>query len=247
MFEELISSISNFTPTMMLGLGFLIGIQHAFEPDHVAAIGTQLFKKTTGNHRKKNKLKTTLAKPSIVGIFWGAGHSTTLLIMSFIVYFFAIGINSKIFTNLELLVGFMLIFLGISAIWKKKVKISHRHPHQHSDGNLHFDSHEHNDDDHRHDHKSYLIGLIHGFAGSGSMVVLAISTLENMELALAFVFLFGLGSFIGMVSVSALLGVPFLLTSRLHFISKFFRYGTAIISLILGMHIIFEIGFLTSF
>lgn len=245
MFEEIISFIGDFTPALIMGLGLMVGIEHAFEPDHIAAVGTQLFKRKS-KHGLKNKLKNAFTKSSLIGIFWGAGHTTTLVTIGFLAYFFTLDITAEVFSDLELMVGVMLIFLGITTIWKNKFKIPHRHPHQHSDGNLHFDVHEHNDDDHKHEHKSYLIGLIHGLAGSGSLVALTAATLDNMEMALIFILLFGLGSIIGMIAISCLIGLPILLTDRVSHINRFFRYGTAIISFILGANILFEIGILNN-
>ena len=163
-----------------------------------------------------------------------------------IAYFFTINIQSEIFSGLELMVGAMLIFLGITTIWKKKLMFQHRHPHQHLDGILQYDVHEHNDSDHKHEHKSYLIGLIHGLAGSGSLIALAATTLDNVEMAFTFILLFGLGSIIGMIVVSGLIGLPILLTDRVHFINRIFRYGSAVVSLIIGANILFEIGILNN-
>ena len=246
MIEEIISSIGDFTPTLILGLGLMVGIEHAFEPDHIAAVGTQLFKRKSKTNGKINILKSTFTKSSIVGAFWGAGHTTTLVVIGCIAYFFTINIQPEIFSGFELMVGAMLIFLGITTIWKKKIKLQHRHPHQHSDGILHYDAHEHNDTDHKHGHKSYLIGLIHGLAGSGSLIALTAATLDNVEMALTFILIFGMGSVIGMIVVSGLIGLPILLTERVHFINRFVRYGSATISLIIGANILFEIGILNN-
>ena len=224
----------------------MVGIEHAFEPDHIAAVVTQLLKRKSKKNGKKNILKSAFTKSSLVGAFWGAGHTTTIVMIGCIAYFFTINIQSEIFSGLELLVGAMLIFLGITTIWKKKLMFQHRHPHQHLDGILQYDVHEHNDSDHKHEHKSYLIGLIHGLAGSGSLIALAATTLDNVEMAFTFILLFGLGSIIGMMVVSGLIGLPILLTERAHFINRFFRYGSAAVSLIIGASILFEIGILNN-
>ena len=181
-----------------------------------------------------------------MGAFWGAGHTTTLVVIGCIAYFFTINIQPEIFFGFELMVGAMLIFLGITTIWKKNLRFQHRHPHQHSDGILHYDAHEHNDTDHKHGHKSYLIGLIHGLAGSGSLIALTAATLDNVEMALTFILIFGIGSVIGMIVVSSLIGLPILLTDRAQFINRFVRYGSATISLIIGVNILFEIGILNN-
>jgi len=238
------SSIENFTPALIMGLGLMVGIEHAFEPDHMAAVGNQLFKRKSKKNTKKNILKTAFTKSSLVGVFWGAGHTTTLVMIGFIAYFSAISINPEIFSGFELVVGMMLIFLGITTIWRKKFRFHHRHPHQHSDGNMHFDAHDHNDSEHKHGHKSYLIGLIHGLAGSGSLIALAATTLDNVEMAMSFILLFGLGSIVGMIIVSSLLGLPILLTNRVSAVNRFLRFGTAAVSLIIGANILLEIGIL---
>ncbi|MFB5638282.1 MAG: sulfite exporter TauE/SafE family protein [Nitrosarchaeum sp.] len=240
-FEEALFYIGTFVPTLMLGL--VIGIQHAFEPDHMAAVGTQLFKNKSKNGIN-DIIKSTFTKSSIIGVFWGAGHTTTLVVIGLLSFFFTISIHDEIFSAFELLVGIMLIFLGITTVWKKKFTFAHRHPHQHSDGNLHFDAHDHNDSNHNHAHKSYLIGMIHGLAGSGSLVVLAAATLDSMEMTLTFILLFGIGSIIGMMLVSGLIGLPILLANRVSSINRVFRYVTAVISFIIGAKILFEIGML---
>jgi uncharacterized membrane protein YfcA len=246
LFEEIISSIGDFTPALILGLGLMVGIEHAFESDHIAAVGTQLFKRKSKTNGKTNILKSTFTKSSLVGAFWGAGHTTTLVVIGCIAYFFTINIQPEIFSGFELMVGVMLIFLGITTVWKKKIKFQHRHPHQHSDGILHYDAHEHNDTDHKHGHKSYLIGLIHGLAGSGSLIALTAATLDSVEMAFTFILIFGIGSVIGMTIIGGLIGLPILLTNRAHFINRFVRYGSATVSLIIGANILFEIGILSN-
>lgn len=228
-----------------MGLGLLVGIEHAFEPDHVAAVGTQLFKRKSKT-KKKNILKIAFTKSSLVGVFWGAGHTTTLVMIGFVAYFSTISINPEFFSGMELVVGSMLVFLGITTIWRKKFRFSHRHPHEHSDGNLHFDAHNHNDVEHKHGHKSYVIGLIHGLAGSGSLIALTATTLDNVEMAISFILLFGLGSIIGMIVVSSLIGLPVLLTNRFSGINRFIRFGTAAISLIIGASILLDVGILNN-
>lgn len=246
MLEEIASTLTDFTPSLMMGLGLIIGIEHAFEPDHVAAIGTQMIRKNKKND-SKNIFKSAFTRSSLIGAFWGAGHTTTLVIIGLVVYLFAITIQDEIFSSLEIVVGIMLVSLGISAIWNKKFfKFRHRHPHQHIDGNLHFDAHEHNDVNHKHEHKSYFIGLIHGLAGSGSLVAMTSATFGNIEMALSFIFIFGLGSIIGMILVSGLMGLPFVFANKTQHLNKLFRYITGAISLAIGFSVIFDIGIMHS-
>ena len=229
-----------------MGLGLAVGIEHAFEPDHVAAVSTQISKIKSQKTKAKDILKNTLTKTTILGSLWGAGHTTTLVMVGFLAYVLAINIQPRIFAALELGVGMMLIFLGIAVILNRNrfFRAKHRHPHQHKDGTIHFDEHDHRDSDHSHGHKSYLIGLVHGLAGSGSLVVLAATTLENPALMLGFILVFGIGSIVGMSVVSSIMGLPIALISRVSTIHRIFRYVAGSLSFVIGLSIIYEIGVL---
>ena len=245
LFYDLFFDIENLSPIFMVGAGVLLGILHAFEPDHIAAVGTQLIK--SKNYSKKNLITSTFTKSSLIGIFWGAGHSTTILTIGILSSFLAISIQTEIFSKFELIVGGMLILLGILTIKNKNfLKIKHKHPHTHSDGRTHYDVHDHNTSEHNHGHKSYLIGLIHGLAGSGSVIALTTIYFENIEISLLFFLLFGLGSIIGMSVVSGLIGLPFIFYSKTKLLNKLFRNITGLVTIILGLTIFFQIG-LTNF
>ncbi len=225
---------------LVLGLGLTIGLQHAFEPDHVSAISTQI-SKNKSQQSSRHLIKSAITKSSVLGAIWGAGHTTTLVIMGLVVYGLALSISQNLFSSFELVVGLMLLILGITTILNKKIlKIPHKHPHEHNDGTIHFEAHKH-DDTHRHSHKAYVIGLIHGFAGSGSLIVLTASTFGNIELALGFIVIFAIGSLIGMSVVSSLLGLPFLLSNKIPSIQKIFRYAAGAIALVIGSSIVYQI------
>lgn len=241
MFQELISGIENLTPALMVGLGLLLGVTHAFEPDHISSVGTQLIK--SKKYSTKNIVKSTFVKSSLIGIFWGAGHTTTIVTIGLLTSFLAITIQDELFSGFELIVGVMLIFLGITTIRNKKFfKIKHRHPHTHSDGHTHYDFHDHNNHEHNHEHKSYVIGLIHGLAGSGSVVALTVMYFDTLETSLMFFLLFGFGSIVGMSLIGGLIGLPFAFSSKTKFLNKLFRTITGIVSFIIGLSIFYQIG-----
>jgi hypothetical protein len=241
LFEEIITSVSDLTPALIMGLGLAVGIEHAFEPDHMAAVGTQLVKRKSKKTSLKSSVKYVFTQSSLVGVFWGAGHMTTITIIGFLVFFFALQIDNGIFSKLEFLVGVMLMFLGLSAILKKKFRLTHLHPHHHSDGKLHFDVHDHKGVEHKHTHKSYFIGLIHGLAGSGSLVAFTAFSFGNVNLAISFLMVFGIGSVLGMALVSGLFGLPFLFSEKIPSFNRLFRYCTSSISIVIGVNIIFNL------
>lgn len=242
--QEILEQIHTFTPALILTLGLAIGLEHAFEPDHVAAVTTQVSKQ---KHRKgsiKKIIKTGLSQSTLLGATWGAGHTTTLVIMGFVLFFLAVNIPQNIFLGLELAVGIMLIFLAITTFYNKKLfKLKHIHPHAHDNGTIHIHPHEHNGE-HKHTHKSYIIGCIHGLAGSGALVVLTASTLGTFENVLSFILIFGIGSVIGMTIVSGLIGLPFAFTNKIASANKILRLFAGTASLLIGASIIYEIGVL---
>ena len=244
--EEILEQIGTMAPVLVMGLGLAVGLEHAFEPDHVAAVSTQISRSKSSKKSGKQIFRESITKSSILGAIWGAGHTTTLVFMGLLVYALAITVQDQVFFGLEFGVGLMLIFLGITTILNKKIKFKHKHPHQHQDGTIHIDEHYHNDTDHKHGHKSYVIGLVHGLAGSGSLVVITAATLDNVGLVLGFVLIFGIGSMIGMSFVGGLMGIPIAFTNRITMVQKLFRYVAGVFSLLIGLNIIYEIGIISN-
>ena len=242
MIDEILNQIQTMTPALILTLGLAVGLQHAFEPDHVSAVTTQISKRKHKIQTVKQLIKEGTLKSSILGALWGAGHTTTLVIIGLLLFLFSINIPSNVFLGFEFIVGIMLVFLAVTTFSNKKLfKLKHTHPHVHSNGTLHTHPHNH-DVEHKHTHKSYLIGCIHGLAGSGSLVVLMASTLGDIETVLSFILIFGIGSIIGMTIISSLIGLPFALTSKFGATSKTLRYIACTASFLIGVNILYEIG-----
>lgn len=237
--QEILSQIGQMSPLLVIGLGLSVGLQHAFEPDHLAAVSTQISKLQSGTSTRR-MLKTGTMRSSMIGLLWGAGHTTTLILMGLLAYALTIRIEQNIFSTMELLVGAMLIFLSVNTLLNKNTILRHRHPHQHNDGTIHYDEHAHVDSDHKHKHRSYIIGCIHGLAGSGSLVVLTASTLSNIAMVLEFILIFGIGSLLGMTIISSIMGVPFVLTNKGARINKISRYVTGALSLAIGANIVYQ-------
>ena len=230
------------TSFTLLSFGLLFGLQHALEADHVSAISTQIIKTRIPEKSVRISLRLSFTKSSILGIIWGAGHTTTLVLMGVLVYFMAITIDEKIFDGLELTAATMIMILGATTIANKKIlRFRHRHPHKHSDGAIHFDVHDHVNSDHHHNHKSYLIGTIHGLAGSGGLFVLMGITFESFEMIFSFIFLFGLGSIIGMVLMAGLIGIPIGFSQKIPKIRQIFRYVAGIVSMLIGINITYAV------
>lgn len=243
MFEEILTQIQSLTPALVLTLGLVIGLKHAFEPDHIAAVSTQISIQKNNSQSLKQRIMEGAFKSSLIGAIWGAGHTTTLVLIGLLVYVLSINIPEVFFSGSEFLVGIMLIFLAFTTLSNKKLfKIKHMHPHTHEGSIIHTHPHEH-DGAHKHTHKSYLIGCIHGLAGSGALVVVTAAALNSIQEVLSFILIFGFGSVIGMVLVSSLIGIPFALSKKISSLSQTLRFVTAAVSLLIGCTIIYEVAF----
>ncbi len=201
--------------TGILLLGLVLGMQHALEADHVAAVSSLC----TGTR--------SVRRIAAHGAVWGLGHSLTLLIFAGAAVFLDLRFGDTLAQVLEGVVGVMLILLGgqvLLRLWRDRL---HFHSHQHADGRSHFHVHSHlgengghDPDRHVHSHASrlplrtLLVGMVHGLAGSAALVVLTASTVQDPVMGLLYVALFGLGSIAGMTVLSSLLAVPMAWTAQ---------------------------------
>lgn len=205
-------------------LGLLIGMQHALEADHLAAMAT-LFADKAGCRQLIKR-----------GISWGLGHTTTLLIMCSVVLFLDLAITPQFEAGVELFVGLMVLGLGLNLALTIKRKRIHAHRHEHAQGvqHLHIHSHE-NSENHQHEThhnphanktaafeqahtsltKPFTIGLVHGIAGSGALLLVVVATANSIIGAFSYVALFGLGSIGGMALLSLVVSYPLNILGRM--------------------------------
>jgi high-affinity nickel permease len=193
-----------------LALGFLLGVRHALDADHLAAVAAL----ASGERR--------LGRSMLLGTFWGAGHTTALLAAAVVVNIFRIAISPEIEGALEKGVAVMLMILGAHVLLRAVSGVRmHGHTHGH-DGVAHAHVHLHgaSDDSHTHHHllrlgrRPFLVGLVHGLAGSAALMLLALAAMPSPVAAVLYVALFGLGSTAGMLVISGLVGLPFALAAR---------------------------------
>jgi ABC-type nickel/cobalt efflux system permease component RcnA len=190
-----------------LGLGFLLGLRHALDPDHVAAMSSLV-------SQERGLLRSCLR-----GTVWGIGHTTALLAAGIAVLTFKLQIPPAVERGTEILVALVLIALGGHVLFRTLGAIRlHRHRHSHG-GTAHSHVHVHIGDpaEHRHLHlwrtvpQPLMMGVLHGLAGSGALILLVLATLPSPAAAVLYMLLFGLGSTAGMLVLSGLIGVPFAL------------------------------------
>ena len=222
---------------LLLSAGFVVGLLHAFEPDHVTAMLTQV-RGGGGGGPASARLRLATVRNSLLGALWGFGHTSMILLVSILVFVLALGIPSAVFDGFELAVGAVLVALGVSMYWRRGVlRLGHSHPHAHEDGLVHTHPHGH-DRSHMHTHRSYLIGCLHGLAGSGGLVAINAAALNDFSGVLTFAMVFGAGSIIGMALVSGTLSVPFLLSDRLPRLKRCLQVLAGTVTVAIGLEII---------
>lgn len=233
--------MSSLTITSVLAFGFVLGLKHAVEADHLAAVSTIV------SERK------SILSSSLIGGLWGVGHTISLFIVGLAVILFKFEISAATAQALEFCVGLMLVALGANALRKLKQgghlhlhvhrhgARKHVHPHIH-DGAPEADSHTHHGL--RFGARPLLIGMIHGLAGSASLMLLALSTISSPLVELVFIVIFGVGSIGGMMLMSALVGLPVYLTATRFKRAHLAVHGLAgLFSLSFGLFMLYEIGF----
>ncbi len=226
--EELLAPSPEQSAIAVLLIGFLFGLYHAIEADHLAAVSA-----IVSEH--KNPFLA-----SIVGGFWGLGHTISLFIVGALVVFVKVQISEKTEGILEGIVGVMLIFLGLNAI-RKIFTADKVHVHSHEHGgreHSHFHVHEKSEaatSHHRFAPRSIIVGMIHGLAGSAGLMLLVLPTISSSWLALFYILIFGVGSTAGMVIMSLFMGLPLYFTAgRFLLINKAIRFAAGAFSLVWG-------------
>ena len=211
-----------------LVLGFLLGLKHATDADHVVAVST-----IVSAHRNA-------WKGIWVGVSWGLGHSTPLLVLGIVILVFkevVLAQYEAVAPVFEFGVGVMLVFLGAQVFWNLRR------------GRLHLHRHAHDDEAHVHIHathdpaarpevetahgflhfgrpffrvKSYTIGVVHGLAGSAAVMLVLLPQVSSFLVGVGYLLTFGIGTMLSMSTVTLLLGVPFATSG------KFERFNRAI-------------------
>ena len=164
-----------------MALGLFLGLRHAFEADHIAAVAAIA-------SRERSPLRS-----SFIGGFWGAGHLASLLLVGLPIVGFGLHFPHELDVPLELGVAAMIVFLGVGGLTRgAATRDGHRHPHtiRSLAG------------------RPFWVGAMHGLAGSGALTLVILATMPSRVDGLFYLGSFGLGSVVGMMAASAMLSVP---------------------------------------
>jgi len=209
------------------GLGSLLGMRHALEPDHLAAVSTLV----TGQRNS--------ARAAWLGACWGLGHTLTLLLAGATLVALRAEMPPSVSDAFEMGVALMLIVLGLRAIYQAARQGGNGPAHLHHHGRLR----------HRHPgvpahvhigrwtlaRRPLLVGAVHGLAGSGALTALVLATLPSATAQLTYMAVFGLGSTVGMAALSALVGWPLGRAARHPFLVRGVSLVVGCVSTVLGV------------
>ena len=251
----------------VIGVGFLLGVRHATDPDHVIAVSTIVSR------------QRSVRQAGLIGALWGVGHTVTIFLVGVAIILFNLAIPPRIGLAMELAVGLMLILLGVLNLtgvtqWithrftpihsHAGVGIVHSHVHEH-EGVLHEHIHGHGPEIHMHlDQKPIgslqnalqqlglyqflrplAVGLVHGLAGSAAVALLVLTAIRDPRWAIAYLLVFGLGTIAGMMLITMIIGAPFAYTSkRFAPLNRSLGLASGLVSIAFGLFITFQIGFM---
>lgn len=203
---------------LLAGLG--LGVRHALEADHLAAVATLVAR------------RASLAQALRLGACWGVGHSLTLSTIGGMVLALDRVVPEQVAGALELAVGVMLIVLGVDCVRRLRSTLLHRRVHRHADGTSHEAL------------RSVIVGMVHGMAGSAALVLLTLGATKSVSLGMAYVVSFGVGSIGGMALLSFALGLSLRLSAmRIGWIYNGFTVFVGLLTCALGVYMVHRIAF----
>jgi len=231
----------------VLALGFFLGMRHATDADHVVAVSTIVSR------------ERRIGSAALIGAMWGAGHTITIFAVGVGIIVFTMTIPTRVGLSMEFSVGLMLVLLGwmnlrgMKDAWKPQAE-SERITHSHGDGPVH--SHAAVDNSMRKIDRWFggwtiyqwlrplVVGLVHGLAGSAAVALLVLTTLHNVRWAVAYLFLFGVGTIAGMMVITVALASALRYAGdKSAWINRRLSVAAGWLSVAFGLFIVYQMGF----
>ena len=190
-------------------ISMLLGLRHATDPDHLAAVTTLI-----ASEQDSSRVR----KASLMGLLWGLGHGTTLVLVGLPLVLLGRYLPEVVQQAAEVAIGGIIVFLAIRLLLRWRRGLYHAHTHTHDGGPLHRHLHSHSDPagaSHTHAHdvpqrtplSSYGVGLVHGVGGSGGLTLLLLSTISGKIEAAVALLLFAAGTALSMALLSTAFGL----------------------------------------
>ena len=235
-----------------LVLGLLLGLKHATDADHVVAVSTIV-------SEYRNPWRGLW-----VGASWGLGHTTPLIILGTIILLLKDSVAEAyedIAPFLEFGVGIMLVLLGLQVFWNFRRRGIHVHEHEHEDDpHRHLHTHELSAESGSHHSffnlgkpffrlKSYVVGVVHGLAGSAAvmLVVLTTDVVSSFIVGLFYILLFGVGTVLSMGAITLLMGIPLSVSGRFERVNRVIAGVAGTSSILFGLFLMYELAVVEGF
>ena len=192
---------------VILLISLFLGLRHASDPDHLAAVTTLI-----ASEEERERAR----KAGLMGFFWGLGHGTTLLILGLPLVLFNRFLPEPVQQAAEVAIGAIIVFLAVRLLLRWRRGFYHVHAHAHDEGPDHRHVHSHKEDErHEHEHavphrtplSAYGVGLVHGIGGSGGLTLLLLSTISNQAEAAGALLIFAAGTAVSMALLSTAFGL----------------------------------------
>jgi high-affinity nickel-transport protein len=234
----------------ILGLGFVLGMRHATDADHVVAVSTIV--------SRERRIRSA----AWIGALWGAGHTITIFAVGVCIIVFTLVIPPRVGLSMEFSVGLMLVLLG----WLNLRDLGRPERSKPSlPGSTGTEPHTHAGGEHTHTTTSrsvdtvdrwfgnwtiyqwlrpLIVGLVHGLAGSAAVALLVLATLHNSRWAVAYLLLFGVGTIAGMMVITvAMASALNFAGSRSQWINRRLSVATGFLSVAFGLFLVYQMGF----
>jgi ABC-type nickel/cobalt efflux system permease component RcnA len=198
---------TNVSLGVVLLISLLLGLRHASDPDHLAAVSTLIASEEHEGVRKA----------TFMGFSWGLGHGTSLVLVGLPLVLLGQYLPEGIQRAAEAAIGIIIVILAVRLLVRWRRGLFHVHAHSHDEGppHRHLHSHEH---EHSHEHShptsdmrtplsAYGVGLVHGVGGSGGLTLLLLSTIPDPAEAAGALLIFAASSAVSMASLSTAFGL----------------------------------------
>jgi high-affinity nickel permease len=220
------------------GLGLLLGMRHSTDADHVVAVSTIVSK------------QRSIRQAGLIGTIWGLGHTLTIFAVGSMIILFGVVIPPRLGLSMEFSVALMLILLGILNLSglmqritsyltssRKAAPVSSRAETFLDRSVGRFGVYQ--------CVRPLVIGIVHGLAGSAAVALLVLSTIHSPLWATVYLLIFGAGTMVGMMCMTAAMAVPLAYAgNRFTSLSRFFTVASGVVSVCFGFFLVYQLGFL---
>lgn len=199
----------------LAGIGLVLGIRHAADSDHVVAVTA-----IAARHQR-------VGPAALVGVVWGLGHSLTICVVGGLIILFNLVVPPRVGLALEFAVGIALTVVGTLNVAGKGGFLSSAAEDGRATGV-----------------RAFILGLVHGLAGSAAVALLVLATVHDPLAACLYLLVFGLGTICGMVLITVAFASPVaVLARRFAWDGTTLRLATGVLSLAVGAYVMVQVGF----